>query len=285
MYCTSCGNQLRDAARFCGKCGTPVPAASIQEEMPPAPSPVITPVRQASNLSADSSEVITDNSAVIKTITAALENFSELYRDIADGNDITRWANMFLEVFLVYLVGEMISENPMSVAPETLRAADAVDLIVPCFFDSNPLPHSQAGEKVKFNGEYSEGYLIFTGNEIISIYIEKSGKQLTENCVVRRKPLSSITEYCEMKFKLSKLSMTSSEKGYEILFDDHRLLFRIAVMERYCTKFYDETFPGRLLGKLIPLFKGFECAKWVEPDSASDPKDETGTLRHYPYDS
>ncbi len=39
MFCSNCGNQIRDGAKFCGKCGTPV-----EEEPAPAPQPAeITP--------------------------------------------------------------------------------------------------------------------------------------------------------------------------------------------------------------------------------------------------
>jgi hypothetical protein len=130
---------------------------------------------------------------------------------------------------------------------------------------------------MKFHGRQAEGFLVFTGNEVVSIYYRGD----LEAVDVRRNPLRDIVEFNAVAFKLGIMSLAYVGKGYEVLFHDHRLLFRIALLAQ--DDKFDRIFTNRLHGTHIPLFKGLECVKWVAADSPNNPEDETGKLRHYPY--
>jgi len=233
---------------------------------------------------------VTGDSIFVRTANSVLNNdwprqfkdlTSKAHTDFASGvtsysggDDVLRWSKRFSADF----VHPLIASGPDKPGP--MRAIDAVDLIVPCFFDTQPVQSKQyaPGVKVKFNGDYARGFLLLTGGDIVSIW-EVAGSDAFE---IHRDALSSVSEWHELEFKMSKLSMTSAEKGYEVLFHDHRMLFRVAVMAQ-SSYFYD-VLTNRLDGTFIPLFKGMRCVDWVAHGSSHDPHDEMGELRHYPYD-
>jgi len=161
-----------------------------------------------------------------------------------------------------------------------MRPSDAIDLIVPCFFDSHPVQSRQyaPGVKVKFASDYARGFLLFTGGDVVSIWEGVS----SDSFEIHRNAMSDIAEWHELEFKFSKLSMTSAEKGYEVLFRDHRILFRMAVMAQ--NDLFYQALTNRLDGTYVPVFKGMRRMHWVARNGPNDPADENGELRHYPYD-
>jgi len=260
MLCASCGKTLAETARFCPKCGTPVSAPGGESARPGAIPP-------------DHSSEMTNDSVFVRTVNSVLNNdWLRQYKDLADGGDIVRWGTAFASAFIPALV------SSGSVFSGVMRPYDAVDLIVPCFFDAQAVQFRQysPGTKIRFNGDFARGYLLFTGGDIVSIW-EDSGLGGFE---INRNSLSDIIEQHEMEFRVSKLSMTAAEKGYEVLFHSHRILFRVAFMAK-SDRFYS-IFTNRLGGTYIPLFKGMRCVDWVTRDSPDNPKDETGELRHWP---
>ena len=279
MYCSNCGKQVSDGANFCGECGTRIEsnvASQVVQYQPPqeVPQSISQEVQSADSLSEYQHKKVTNDSVVIHTINNFIHDFwPKIFRDYDEGRDIVRWQGLYIDFF-----GPILFKRDETF-PSVLSGDDAIDFIVPCFFDSQPLQSKQAnGSKLKFNGKYSEGFLLFTAEEIINIYMRDEEQGVI---AVGRSEISDIVEFNKVNFKFGKLSMTSAGLGYEIMFKDRKELFRVALITDGGP--FESIFENKLKGRFIPLFKGMHCKKWVAREDAENPKDETGELRHYPY--
>ena len=81
MYCTQCGGLLPEEARFCPKCGTPVPADPVPEEPQVIPEQTEEPVDQpapeempeaAGEAPAEATEGAAEAAEPVETVEAAL---------------------------------------------------------------------------------------------------------------------------------------------------------------------------------------------------------------------
>jgi len=165
-----------------------------------------------------------ENSLLISSCTTAIKKWSYIFKDISDGGDMLKWNKIF-HTYLSVLLGS----NYKHIGPSpAIRIDEYVCFIAPCFFDQAPIPTKQfdgTDKKIKFNSQFSEGFILIASLDFISIHIRDN----INSYEIHRNPISEL-EIHEMKFKFSKLSMTSAGKGYEIIFPDHKILFRLGLM-------------------------------------------------------
>ena len=180
------------------------------------------PMKQTSNSESRSTEQVTED-LLISTSSVCVKNWAFLFKDISDGDDMRKWSRIF-NTHLSVLLGA----NRKHVGPSpALSKEEAVRFITPCFFDQDPVTYKQyngTNQKIKFNSKFCEGFLLIVDNNIITIR-DRNDIGAYE---IHKNPLCEL-EFHEMKFAFSKLSMTSAGKGYEFIFPDHRVLFRLGL--------------------------------------------------------
>jgi len=203
MFCIYCGNQINDDAKFCNKCGK----STAQTQQEPELKPIETP----------------NESPLITSATACIKKWPYIFTDISKGDDMRKWNKIF-NTHLSILLG---ADQKYTGSSRAISEDETVRFVAPCFFDQNPIPHKQfdgTDKKIKFNSNFSEGFILVLDHDIITIH--DCGN--INKYEIHRNPISEM-EIHEMKFKFSKLSMTSAGKGYEIMFPDHRVLFRLGL--------------------------------------------------------
>lgn len=229
--CNACGRELREAAAFCGGCGTPVPSHSTSGSIG---------TRDANAVpEADVVEATVDDEPVsVSSFEESINGWPRLFEDLNDGGDTRKWQKWCVEDWAPAALFEPFVEGPGIVVRGIIRQNEVVRLSFPCFIDDDPVPTRQyqgPGSKVKFHGRARPGLILVT-DETFGLVTDDGSV-----CIPWRVPLSMVYELNELKFKMSMLSMTSAGPGFEMLcrledeeegVEEDRILFRVALTPR-----------------------------------------------------
>jgi len=166
-----------------------------------------------------------EESTAVKTLEKSIQSWPQMFRDLNQGGDTARWQKEAIGQYAPSLLFGQ-SHNGVTigavVAPES-----TVTLSFPAFFDEDPLPSSQAGQKIKFNGKTRQGIVVVT-DQRFAIAHDLTALNLVWAC-----PLGDVHSLNPLQFKFSLLSMTSSGPGYELMTSNaenaERIVFRVAL--------------------------------------------------------
>jgi hypothetical protein len=179
----------------------------------------------------------------IESIEASIRAWPLQFSDLADGADIKNWAKKALKNYVPALAMGQEAAKVRIAAP--LKSEERVTLTFPAFFDDNPSPSSQVGEKVKFSGKSRWGMVAFTEEKVM--YLHESAGRLY---MVAAVPLERVKAFNLLTFKFSLLSVTSAGPGFELIYTEKDGSVERAVFRTALTPKHDDDFENQVRAAL-----------------------------------